>query len=190
MVDFSDFISRNELFDSPLISGCYTWSNGRACSAMSRLDKFLTSSKWDSIFSNSSQIKLFSPISDHCPVLFDTEEIDWGSKPFRFSNTWLEDPNFTKLVKEWWDSFDTQGWGRYDISKKLILLKSKIKDWVKSVGGHVKERKQTFIKELEGWNRLEERDLEEEELDSKRISKATLWDCLRLEEMEWRLKVP
>lgn len=132
---------------------------------MSRLDRFLTSFDWDSSFSNSSQIKLFSLILDHCPIVLDMEEIDWGPKPFRFSNTWLEDPNFTKLVKEWWDSFDIQGWGGYVISKKLILLKSKIKDWVNLAGGPMKKRKETVIRELEGRDRLEERDLEEEKLD-------------------------
>lgn len=69
----------------------FTWSNNQARGAMSRLDIFLTSSEWYLIFTNISQIKLFSPISDHCPVLLDTDEIDWGPKPFCFSNAWLED---------------------------------------------------------------------------------------------------
>lgn len=107
---------------------------------MSRLDRFLTSSGWDAVFSNASQIQLFSPISDHYPVLLDTEEINWGPKMFRFSNA-LEDMNFNKLVKEWLEEFDIQGWGGYVVSKKHILLKSKIKEWVKSTGCPVKERK-------------------------------------------------
>lgn len=91
--------------------------------SISRLDRFLTSSEWTSSFPNASQIKLFSPILDHCPILLDTEEIDRGPKPLRFNNVWLEDPKFRQLVKEWWDSFEIYGWGGYVISKKLILLK-------------------------------------------------------------------
>lgn len=73
------------------------------------------------------------------------------------------------------------------ISKKLILLKSKIKEWVESEGGPIIERKEAALKELEGWHNLEEeRDLEEEELVEKSICKSTLWNCLRMEEVEWR----
>lgn len=43
------------------------------------------------------------------------------------------------------------------------------------------------MKELEGWNRIEvEWDLVEDELMTKRNCRAQLWDCLRLEEVEWR----
>lgn len=74
--EFSDFIVRNELSDLPLIGGRFTWSNGQVRCAMSRLDRFLTSSKWDMLFPNTSQVKCFCPISDHCLVFLDSEEID------------------------------------------------------------------------------------------------------------------
>lgn len=68
---------------------------------MSRLDRFLISPKLDAHFSNGSQIKLFNPISDNFLVLLDTDETDWGPKPFRFSNAWVDDPKFVDLIMEW-----------------------------------------------------------------------------------------
>lgn len=60
--------------------------------------------------------------------MLDSEDIDWP-KPFNFSNAWLLDPKFIELVKEWWGSLDIQGWGGFVLSRKLSLLKSKIKEW-------------------------------------------------------------
>lgn len=51
----------------------------------------------------------------------------------------------------------------------------------------MKERNEAVLQELEGWNRLqEERELDEEETVFKKNNKALLWNCLRLEELEWR----
>lgn len=49
------------------------------------------------------------------------------------------------------------------------------------------ERKEVALVELESWNWLEERDLEEE-LHSRRTCKALLLDYMRLEEVEWLRK--
>lgn len=40
---FSDFIERNNLIDSPLIGGRFTWLNEHSRPAMSRLDRFVAS---------------------------------------------------------------------------------------------------------------------------------------------------
>lgn len=57
-----------------------------------------------------SQIKLFNPLSDHSPILLDTEEIVWGPKPILFNIVSLEDPNLMQQIKVWWeDSLFTVG---------------------------------------------------------------------------------
>ena len=43
MLQFSDFISEQSLFDLPLVAGNFTWSNSREVVASSRLDRFLLS---------------------------------------------------------------------------------------------------------------------------------------------------
>lgn len=105
--------------------GRFTWSSGQARATMSKLGRFLTSEEWDSIFSSASQIKLFCPISDHCPIMYDSDQIDWGPKPFRFNHAWLQDPRFVGLVKEWWASFSVYGWGGFFFLSQKLNLKSR-----------------------------------------------------------------
>lgn len=55
MVDISDFIMRNFLVDLLLLGGRFTWFNGRARSAMSKLDRFIVSTEWDEHFTHENQ---------------------------------------------------------------------------------------------------------------------------------------
>ena len=45
MQDFSDFIADFGLLDTPLEGGKFTWSNNREVPTMSKLDRFLFSTK-------------------------------------------------------------------------------------------------------------------------------------------------
>lgn len=187
MEAFSHFIDSCELIDLPLSAGRFTWSSGPFRGAMNRLDRFLVSEEWEALFPGANQVKLFLPISDHCPIIFYSEEIDWGPKPFQFNNDWLLYPNFVALVKNWWDTYVIHGWAGFVLFKKLNMLKWKIREWAASNGGSILEKKDLAVRDLEHWSKLEEdRDLDEGEATAMKLSKSTLWDCLRMEEVEWR----
>ena len=72
MGDFSEFISDHALIDFPLEGGSFTWSNNHTPPSMSRLDKFLVSPEWDGHFPCLSQRLLPRAVSDHSPVLLDS----------------------------------------------------------------------------------------------------------------------
>lgn len=189
MEAFFSCIENCELIDLPLIGGRFTWSNGQMRGVLSRLDRFLISAGWESLFMGASQVKLYCTVSDHCPILFYSVEIDWGPRPFRFNNAWLLDPKFINLLKSWWIDFNVYGRAGFVLSKKLKLLKWKIKDWAASHGGSVSERKDLALRDLELLDKIEEeRDLEEGDMATKKKAKSLLWNCLRIEKVEWRQK--
>ncbi|MCH87331.1 endonuclease/exonuclease/phosphatase family protein [Trifolium medium] len=96
--EFRNFIEELELVDLPLIGRHFTWyqSSGRA---MSRIDRMLISDEWAIWRGNGSLWALPRDVSDHCPLLLRYLQEDWGPKPFRFNNFWLENKKFVKLVE-------------------------------------------------------------------------------------------
>ena len=43
-----------------------------------------------------------SCLSDHCPIMLGESGIDWGPKPFRFQNIWVEDKDLLASVRDEW----------------------------------------------------------------------------------------
>lgn len=101
MADFDEFIDDMGMNDLPLIGRKYTWHrpNGRS---MSRIDRFLVSDEWLSMWPNISQWGLERSVSDHCAIVLKSITKDWGPKLFRIMNCWLEHTDFDKVVKENW----------------------------------------------------------------------------------------
>lgn len=67
---------------------------------MSRLDRYLVTSDWLETYSEVTQLALPKPISDHCPILLNSECERWGPSPFRFELMWLEEEHFSELVQK------------------------------------------------------------------------------------------
>lgn len=71
---------------------------------MSRLDRFLLSEEWIQTWGVVAQWALNRDVSDHCPIILKMDSQNWGPKPFRFINCWLEHKGFKKMVEEIWRS--------------------------------------------------------------------------------------
>ena len=96
---FVEIINELGLRDLPLQGGPFTWSGGRNGRSMSRLDRFLVSSEWESQFSKVAQRSLPRPISDHFPIMLDSDGVRSGPSPFRFELMWLKFRGFRELLK-------------------------------------------------------------------------------------------
>jgi hypothetical protein len=108
---FNSFISNVDLLDVNPLARKFTWFHSSG-SAMSRIDRALISDGWISTWGNPSLWILPRTISDHCPLVLKYGNSDWGPKPFRFNNFWLENKSFRKLVEEVWRSYRGKvGWG-------------------------------------------------------------------------------
>ncbi|KAL8514979.1 hypothetical protein ACS0TY_013895 [Phlomoides rotata] len=70
---FCKFIENSEPVDLPLLRRMYTWykDNGTCCS---RIDRFLLSQKWCSLWPNLKQTGLKRTFSDHAPILLEAIE--------------------------------------------------------------------------------------------------------------------
>ncbi|GKV19478.1 hypothetical protein SLEP1_g29737 [Rubroshorea leprosula] len=103
MREFDSFIQDAGLVDLPLVGKKYTWySSNSQC--MGRLDRFLLSDEWLAKWGDVKPWGLERSVSDHCPILLKNERVDWGPKPFKFFDAWLEQPECMEVIRKAWNS--------------------------------------------------------------------------------------
>ncbi|XP_071741347.1 uncharacterized protein [Rutidosis leptorrhynchoides] len=125
---FNNFITNNELVEIPLGGRRFT----RICDngiKMSKLDRFLAFEKFLNLWDDLSALVLDRKFSDHCPILLRDKYIDFGPKPLKFFNEWLNDDGVDKVIKDAWD-IEVKG-SRKDcvFRNKLKNVKNALKDW-------------------------------------------------------------
>ncbi|XP_026410423.1 uncharacterized protein LOC113305622 [Papaver somniferum] len=92
-----------------------------------------------------TQHALSHSCSDHNPIALICKGMKHGPSPLRCEYYWFSNPNFISFVREMWNSFDVSGSDGFVFSKKLQLLKQKLKPWSKEEYGEVNKR----LEELE-----------------------------------------
>ena len=173
----------------PLQGGLFTWSGGRNGRSMSRLGRFLVSSDWESQFCNVVQRNLPRPISDHFPLLLDSDEVRSGPSPFRFELMWLKFRGFRELLKGWWQNLKFHGSFSYILAAKLKALKGLLKSWNMEVFGKVEVKKKEALQRVSFWDDLEkQRELVLEEREERIMAKEEFKSWAVLEEISWRQK--
>jgi hypothetical protein len=186
MMEFSDFVSEQELMDLPLAGGTLTWSNSVS---WSRIDRFLVSPDWEAKYPSLFQKRLPRLCSDHFPILLDCGGIKGGARPFKFENMWLKADGFVDKVREWWSSYSFLGTPSFVLAQKLKALKADLKKWNEQVFGNVEFRKKALLEELNSLDRLEEeRGLDPEEKLRKPMVIMELEQVTLQEEISWRQK--
>ena len=110
MRKFSQIIDELELKDTLLSGGQYTWKGGLNNRRMTRLDRFLITDDWETLFGGANQSLLPRPLSNHHPILLEGGRCTVkGPSPFRFENMWLKEEDLKTLVEEWWRSYEVRG---------------------------------------------------------------------------------
>ncbi|GKV11964.1 hypothetical protein SLEP1_g23173 [Rubroshorea leprosula] len=182
MRDFDNFVRETELVDLPLIGRKYTWYHPSG-NSMSRLDRFLLSEGWLENWSEVKQWGLMRTVSDHCPIILKEQKPDWGPKPFKLFNNWVNHPDFTKVVSEVWKSTKPEGWKGYCLKEKLKATKNRIKEWsckeFNLLELKIKEAKEG-IEELD--KRAEQTQLTDLEITTRKQLFYDLWDGLKIKE--------
>ncbi|GJY48562.1 RNA-directed DNA polymerase, eukaryota [Tanacetum coccineum] len=117
--DFNDFISNSGLIDIQLEGYSFTWSHPSA-SKMSKLDRFLLTEGFISVFPHISAICLDRHLSDHRPILLCDVIADYGATPFRLYHSWLSLNGFDLMVSHAWNSF------AFDDRNEMIRFKKKL----------------------------------------------------------------
>ena len=70
-------------------------------------------------------------LSNHIPLLIESNEARWGAKPFRIIDAWFSHPGFLKLVEGEW-----KGCSGLNVLEKLRSLKEPLKKWNRDVFGN------------------------------------------------------
>ncbi|BFG29908.1 hypothetical protein CerSpe_161820 [Prunus speciosa] len=162
-------------------------ANLRVGAVCRRLDRFLFSACWENLFPSIRHKALPRIFSDHCPIELDTSTLKWGPKPFRFENSWLEHPDFKRILKDWWKEDQLYGWEGYKFIRRLKLLKTKMKLWSKEVIGDMETAKREAEARLAAIDMQEGRDGLDSELRKEREDLQLLvGDIIYKEEVKWR----
>ncbi|CAM8897571.1 unnamed protein product [Rhodiola kirilowii] len=183
---FFEFIQAMGVMDMPLVGRKFTWSNKFGAS---RLDRFLVSPEVVSMCPNLKQWGLSKDLSDHAAIALKEEAKNWGLKPFRFINAWLEHPGLGKLIKESWSQPGEVGWKGFIIQQKLAKIRRRLGAWNKSTFGNIgKKLKETKL-EFEKMDILQDqRILSPEEQLRRTTLRSRLWHLEAQEERLWRQK--
>ncbi|XP_028201026.1 uncharacterized protein LOC114385181 [Glycine soja] len=166
-----------ELQEIKCAGNSFTWirPNGYV---KSRLDRFLVSEHWLSLWPESCQLVLQRNLSDHCPTILQNSMVDWGPKPFRVFDWWLQQKGYQKMVREAWNNDQQGGSGGIVLKNKLKNFKAAIKQWSK-VEGNINAKKilniQQKLNEVE--NLASHRILSDQELKDRNSLQQELWNA-------------
>ena len=105
---FNEWIADMELEEPPHVGSKFTWFRPNGA-AKSRLDRALVTVEWFTKWPGSTQFTLSRNFSDHCPILLISKNVDWGPKPFRMLDCWLQDKSFKDVVINCWSQSQPRG---------------------------------------------------------------------------------
>ncbi|XP_071739290.1 uncharacterized protein [Rutidosis leptorrhynchoides] len=87
--------------------------------------------------------------SDHCPILLKDEEKDFWPKPFKIFDSWMDEPEFSKIVANSWS--ETVSLGSMQAGhKKDFLFLSKLKHLKVKLRSRSKEKFGKLDQDIEG----------------------------------------
>jgi hypothetical protein len=98
---FNSIIEMHGLIDLDLSDRLYTWSNNRNNPTFEKLDRFLVNPDWDLMFHNATVRGLDRSLSDHVPLVLQTEEKKIPHE-FRYELSWKFRPKFKDIVRTNW----------------------------------------------------------------------------------------
>lgn len=99
---------------------------------MSRLDRiFVNPSRTGS---SRQKVKALSrKSSDHLILLLFFKEVDWGLKPFKTFDYWLQNQECVNIIESTWNNLQD---ANISIHQKLKNLHQKLQDWNKNRNGY------------------------------------------------------
>ena len=176
--EFQNFINMAQLTEIPAKNGWYTWFRGNA---KSKLDRLLVNAEWLLILPSLQVSIQKRSISDHCPLLIQSKEVNWGAKPFRFQNCWLTHPGCMRIIKEVWLSLSSA-----KFEEKLKEIKRRLIEWNRHEFGHIEQSITALEDKIHEFDQASNsRNLTEDELTERREAQLNLWTWLKRKEIFW-----
>ncbi|GKV50005.1 hypothetical protein SLEP1_g56723 [Rubroshorea leprosula] len=113
----------------------------------------------------------------------DLKVIEWGPKPFRFFDSWLEQEGYSKLIKEVWNDTQIQGWAGFRLKEKLKTTKEFLRKWRKNLIPALDLRINNATSDIAKIDmKGEETQLTKEEIERRREAFIQIWESLKSKE--------
>ncbi|WOH04087.1 hypothetical protein DCAR_0623493 [Daucus carota subsp. sativus] len=136
---FNDFIESSELFDVRMVGSGYTWCGPSA--KQSRLDRVLAN--WEFFSKGDWKVEALGRMnSDHRALHLFVGKENWGAKPFKVFDCWLNNEIFLDRLKEVWK---VEATGNFH--QKIRHLRKWIAVWNKNENGNIEEKIRTLERE-------------------------------------------
>jgi exonuclease III len=182
MRGFGRFLEDVELIDLLLLGRRFTWCHANRV-AMSRIDRVWVSPEWLDMWGDCSVWVSSRDVSDHCPLVLKYANNEWGPKPFRFNNYWLENKSFKKIVEECWRGQVVEGWMAIVLKEKLKSLKVCLKEWNSLEYGCVDSKIKKIVEEINVLDiKSEERGLNDTEVALRKDRFEEFWKLQKMKE--------
>ncbi|KAK2648759.1 hypothetical protein Ddye_016248 [Dipteronia dyeriana] len=168
--------------DIPLQGLSFTWTNNREYGSWARLDRFLYAPLFLSWFPFIHQRGLSRSVSDHNP---DPNE-DWGPRPFRTQNEWLENRELLEGVRQTWKNCRGGMSSGVSIARKSRAVKFFMKVWARGrrSSSDISKKLEVELDEIEkkavagGWSKNLWND--------RKLCLVKIWENIRRDERKWR----
>ncbi|KAK9063215.1 hypothetical protein SSX86_017085 [Deinandra increscens subsp. villosa] len=164
--DFNSFIDRVGLHEYSQKGFRYTYMSCRKGRyTWSRIDRFLVCEGVFNRWPNAYVRVLNRNLSDHSPLVFSIVDTNFGPKPFRMFDSWLDRPGSSELINSVLESWVEHGPADINLLRKLAYLRSRLRDWFKDTSTAEKLEEITLRTEKEELDRMmETKDLEESDV--------------------------
>lgn len=129
MEKFSNFVSANDLIDVPLINSNFTWFGSE--NKGSKLDRALINLDWAGSGSWDCSI-LRRKNLDHNRIVLSSSKCNWGPRPFKFFNIWLEDKHLIESLGSIWSRSK-----KVNMCARIKELRDFTRDWNKHQFGDI-----------------------------------------------------
>ncbi|GJR70222.1 reverse transcriptase domain, reverse transcriptase zinc-binding domain protein [Tanacetum coccineum] len=148
--EFNDFINDMRLVEIPMGGRKFTRISDDGLK-FSKMDRFLMNDDFSNLWGNMSVVALDRKLSDHCPIVLKDMDVDFGPKPFRVFNVWMEESDFTHVVEEAWKKGVRSVRPDCRFRDKLKNVKASLKTWSKERFGSHREKIDDLKKEAMWW---------------------------------------
>ncbi|KAL8497360.1 hypothetical protein ACS0TY_020881 [Phlomoides rotata] len=129
---FNNFIEGCDLSEIQLVGRRFTWYRPDG-TCKSKLDQLLVNTNWLNKWPGQILREGKRALSDHVPIFIEGSNKDWGPRPFKFFNQWIQHPGYKELIEKVWSTSTKQGWASFVIKEKLKEVKTELKSWSKEI---------------------------------------------------------
>ncbi|XP_022003559.1 uncharacterized protein LOC110901012 [Helianthus annuus] len=188
---FNHFIRTNGLSEYTMLGCSYTHRSDDG-SRLSKIDRMLVCQSFLSNWPSAKLTGLPRYRSDHRPLLLKCAEDLFGTPPFRFFNSWLNEGSLKSIVLESYREFQLPNPPDKLLSLRLKAVKLAIKPWCRKLKIRDRETVCDLSKKIEALDmKAESSSLSEEEIQNRESWLKTVAELEEnnLEDLKQRAKV-